>query len=304
LADSRSFSAAFGLELAQGDGWHVGNDGKVFYDYKTQNAKDFITFMNRLVAEGLMIITDDNTGRANVANGLVGSYDGWPDTLTATNLLLTRNNPNANLIPISYPISKYTNKPIAMSPRPAGYSEALFITKDCKQPEIAMKWLNFIFTQQGQYLTNFGIEGQHYTLQNGKPVINDFYLHNPNGWAPSEVQRYIGCRPSISFFMSRDFEEQIKRIDPFSTVSIPIIQEASRPPSFPNVMPFPQEASSLRAVQADFDTFVTEQIAKFIMGERPIAEYDRFMNELDDMGLQDILKVKQTQYDRYKNMTK
>jgi putative aldouronate transport system substrate-binding protein len=305
LADERGFSAAFGMELAYANGWHVGNDGKVFYDYKTQNGKDFITFIHRLVAEGLMISTDDNTGRANIANGMVGAYDGWPDSLTATKQLLVTNSPNANLIPVPFPTTKYNNKPTSVSPYPVyEYAASMFITKDCKQPEIAIKWLNFLFSQQGQYLTNFGVEGQHYTLQNGRPVINDFYLHNPDGRAPSEVQRYIGCRPSIPFLMSRDFEEQIKQLDPFSAASIPIIRAASRPPSFPSVMPSPQEVSALRAVQADFDTFVSEQVSKFIMGERPIAEYDRFMNELDGMGLQDILKVKQAQYDRYRNMTK
>jgi putative aldouronate transport system substrate-binding protein len=219
--------------------------------------------------------------------------------------MLVKNFPSANLIPVPFPTTKYNNKPTSISPYPVyEYAASMFFTKDCKQPEIAMKWLNFLFTQQGQYLTNFGIEGQHYTLRNGKPAINDFYLRNPDGRSPSDVQRYIGCRPSIPFYMSRDFEEQIKALDPFSAASIPIVRAASRPPSFPSVMASPQEVNALRAVQSDFDTFVTEQISKFIMGERPIEEYDRFMSELDGMGLQEILKVKQAQYDRYKNMIK
>jgi len=305
LADQRAFSAAFGLELAYANGYHVGSDGKIFYDYQTENGKAFITFLSRLVAEGLMTSTDDNEGRANLANGIVGAYDGWPDSLTPSKILLVKNHPEANLVPAPFPTSSYNSKPTSISPYPTyEYAASMFISKDCKQPEIAMKWLNFLFTPAGKNLTNFGIEGANYTMQNGQAVINDFYLHNPDGLAPSEVQRYIGCRPSIPFYMSKEYELQIKMLDPFSAASVPFIQVASRPPSFPSVMPSSAEVSSLRAIQADFDTFVTEQIAKFVLGERPIGEYDQFMKELDSRGLPDILKVKQAQYDRYVAWTK
>jgi len=305
LTDARAFSAAYGLELPYASGYNVNANGRVFYDYQTENAKEFITFMNRLATEGLVTFSNDPEGMTNLANGIAGSYDGWTNTIVSYRQMLVRNEPNAKLVPAPFPTTRFNSKPTTISPYSCyEYGASMFITKDCRQPEIAMKWLNFLFTPAGMNLTNFGVEGVHFDLVNGKAVINDFYLKNPNGMAPAEVQRHIGCRPSIPFYMSRDYEEQIKMLDPLTADAIPLTFVASRPPTFPSVMPSPQEVSSLRSIQADFDTFVSEQISKFILGERPIGEYDRFITELDSRGLQDILRVKQAQYDRYRVMTR
>ena len=39
----------------------------------------------------------------------------------------------------------------------------------CTQPELAVQWMDFWFTEEGARLANFGTEGISYTLVNGKP---------------------------------------------------------------------------------------------------------------------------------------
>jgi len=45
------------------------------------------------------------------------------------------------------------------------------ITKDCKDPVAAIKFLDFLASDEGQILQNWGIKGTNYTIENGKRVI-------------------------------------------------------------------------------------------------------------------------------------
>ncbi|WP_152393348.1 ABC transporter substrate-binding protein [Paenibacillus guangzhouensis] len=45
------------------------------------------------------------------------------------------------------------------------------ITKSCKDPVRAIKFLDFLASDEGQILNNWGIEGKHYKMENGKRVV-------------------------------------------------------------------------------------------------------------------------------------
>ncbi len=52
-----------------------------------------------------------------------------------------------------------------------GARPQLVITKNCKNPEKFMQLVNFLSTQEGQVLINWGIEGVHYDIIDGKRVV-------------------------------------------------------------------------------------------------------------------------------------
>lgn len=45
------------------------------------------------------------------------------------------------------------------------------VSKNCADPEKAIKLLSFLMSEEGQKLTMLGIEGQHYTMENGRAVL-------------------------------------------------------------------------------------------------------------------------------------
>ena len=47
----------------------------------------------------------------------------------------------------------------------------LAITTNCKDPERAIKFFDWMCTEEAQILTHWGIEGEHYTIENGKRVL-------------------------------------------------------------------------------------------------------------------------------------
>jgi putative aldouronate transport system substrate-binding protein len=53
----------------------------------------------------------------------------------------------------------------------------LSITKDAKDPVRIIKFLDYLASDEGQVLINWGIEGKHYKVENGKRVIPDDILN-------------------------------------------------------------------------------------------------------------------------------
>lgn len=58
----------------------------------------------------------------------------------------------------------------------ANGSHAIAITKDCKDPEAAARVLAFLATDEGWKLTNYGVEGIHYDMVDGKPVAKQEWV--------------------------------------------------------------------------------------------------------------------------------
>lgn len=65
------------------------------------------------------------------------------------------------------------------------------ISKSCKDPVAAIKFLDFLASDQGQVLINWGIQGKHYTVQGGRRVIPAAVQKVKTG-DPSTFQRTTG----------------------------------------------------------------------------------------------------------------
>lgn len=296
---NRAFASAFDIEYAYADGYSVDADGNVRLDWIRPEAKEYMEFIKKLIDEKLFVRVDDNERDMRLSDDTAGSIDRWPDAIAGRNLLLKEIVPNGKYVGAPAPSSSH-NPGYYITPNPSyGYETGIFITKECQQPEIAMQWINFLFSKEGYLLTNFGIEGEHYNIVDGKPVITEYYTKNPDGLDPGEAQRMLGARPSFANFMSREFEEQCKRADPNIGPTVDILLEYSKSPSFPKCMADKDEVEVLKTVGLDLATYIEENTNKFMLGERDLAEFDKFVDEVKSMGLDEVLDVKQKQYNRY-----
>ena len=65
------------------------------------------------------------------------------------------------------------------------------------------------------------------------------------------------------------------------------------------VMATVEEQAVLDRIEPDFNTFCDESIEKFIAGITPMSEFDAFVEKLNAIGLEELLAVKQAQFDRF-----
>lgn len=300
------FGNALGLHLSMYSyGYSVDANGKVQYDWLNPKAKELIVWLNKLYKEGLIdpeyMTKKDDKILADISRDLIGSTNSF------LNQTGTYNSSNAsskaewiNVVPPGSGNQKgFYEKYGPLS----GYTG---ISKDAKNKEIAMKWLDYIYaSKEGARLVALGIEGKSYTMVDGKPQFTDFVTKNPDGLDPANALRSIGAFPITPWIRTdkgvySEQAEMLLRINP-SRVALaeklkPYLVDAA---PFDFILPTPEEAAELVKIGVDIPTYQEETLNKFIVGREPI-NWEAFTAKLKDLGIEKILQIKQKQYDRFK----
>ncbi|GIP24352.1 ABC transporter substrate-binding protein [Paenibacillus sp. J22TS3] len=160
------------------------NDGEYYIDQNTHQAtyhfrrpeeKDYFRWLNHMNAEGLLdpesFVQKTDQFKAKIASGRVlGLADPEWDYGDGQNALKAAGKFDQT----------YGHYPVTMSKEykdtsfwPAGFDGGygISISSKCKDPVRAIKFLDFLASEEGQILNNWGIEGKHYTVENGKRKI-------------------------------------------------------------------------------------------------------------------------------------
>ncbi len=122
------------------------------------------------------------THRINRAGSLYQSTvtedDPWPWIMLADPLTYQGEN---QMVAWDHQASWVYGNHLLLSPSGHGIDDknALFIGRCCQQPDRAILFMQFLKSQEGARLTHWGIEGQHYTLdEEGLPVYQAPYQNN------------------------------------------------------------------------------------------------------------------------------
>lgn len=160
------------------------DDGEYYIDQETHQAtyhfrrpeeKEFFRWLNHMNAIGLLdpesFVQKTDQFKAKVASGRVlGLADPEWDYGDGQNALKAAGKFDQT----------YGHYPVTMSKEykdtsfwPAGFDGGygISISSKCKDPVRAIKFLDFLASEEGQILNNWGIEGKHYTVENGKRTL-------------------------------------------------------------------------------------------------------------------------------------
>ncbi|MBO9610780.1 MAG: ABC transporter substrate-binding protein, partial [Paenibacillaceae bacterium] len=69
-------------------------------------------------------------------------------------------------------------------------------------------------------------------------------------------------------------------------------------PSKPSPALTKEEADSIAIKSDAISKYFEENITKFILGSRPLSEWDDYVSGLKKLGVEDVVKVRQKAYDR------
>ena len=174
---------------------------------------------------------------------------------------------------------------------------------ECEDIEPLLQMVEFMFSDEGYLLTNYGVEGETYTLdENGEPQYTDLIVANPNGLPYFFASYVYATNAATGFFpyindMSKTFYEfndnQWQVFEDLKALS----DCAYNYPSFAGMST--EESSTYSSIESDMATYMDSKVLEFIVGSADIdAEFDSFVDTLYDMGLQDLIDIKQDAYDR------
>ena len=290
-------ASGFGLTAGVGE-FYADDAGKVQYLYSSPEYKELITFLHKLYSEGLIDPQYSTNGDeakvdAMISKDIVGISVHFAGVDERWNKLV----PGAEYVLVKPPVGPDGEQPKLVKRAPTGMQFAL--SKDCKDPAAAIRWIDYIWaSDEGVILTHFGIEGKTFDYdENGRPKFTDWVTNNPEGLDAFSALRSLGAFPSLFDNQTKEFMSQSMTPGTLKACEelMPCIIE-----DFPNMLATADEADRLLFLQADMKTYTKEMIQKFIMGTESLDKYDAFLNQLDAMGLDEVLEIKQAQYDRYK----
>ena len=207
--------------------------------------------------------------------------------------------------PIQNPVLNEGDAPIQNGRRIVA-KDPLYITTACKDPELAAKWLDFQFSDEGMLLNWYGIEGESYVIgDDGTPQFTDEILNNPDGLpANSALPKYAlnagGCwlgRHNISSGIKLKGMSDVN----YQQVATDIWSEPEKNINLTESISLTaEEGSELNPLITAITTLVQEYTVNYIIGADN-RTYEEFRDTLYDYGLQTCLDIYQAAYERYMN---
>lgn len=298
---------AWGLHLYWfSNGFYPDENGQVQYDWIDPRAKEFVAFANKLFEEGLLdpeFLTQTSEDRlGKISRNLVGTVDRFINNLPAFESAARE----GGAVDVNYTVASPPSGPNGYPGHQERYGVtggAFSFSKDVEHPEIFMRWLDWVFASpEGNMLATFGIEGKSYEMVSGEPVFSEWVTDNPDGLGFADALRSLGAQPNLPWIRSDKgpFSKQ-----PFASIqhSPKLIDAVERIepfliPSMPKIMMSSDEATELQSFMSDIDTYRDETIAQFIFGQKDMDEWDDYVSRMKDLGVEKVLEIRQTMYDR------
>jgi putative aldouronate transport system substrate-binding protein len=158
-------------------------DGKYTYDVLTDNWVDRGLFTWKLVNEGLLDVEcfkqTDAQADEKIGNGtaLFASVQ-YDDVINSTKLTgLYTSNPEMRYIPVG-PMTYQDGTPLVqLEQNGRNGSPAIVLSSSCSNVEAALAYLDYVNSEEGARLCQYGVEGDTYTMNDkGQPRLNEDLL--------------------------------------------------------------------------------------------------------------------------------
>jgi len=179
-------------------------------------------------------------------------------------------------------------------------SSGVYITTSCPEEKIGLilNWVNYAFTEEGQKYYNFGKEGVSYEMVDGKEQWTEVITEDPLGREAAMAKYCIWWSTSFGIQMS-DFV-RLKN-DPVAGEAVDIWTEntVANKYMFPSVSRTEEEDIIYLDKWAACSTLINERALEFVTGDASLDDFDKFVEELNKLGLEDVLSVQQAAYDRF-----
>jgi len=284
--------------------YRVGNT--VYSSLNQEGFKDYLMMLNKWYEAGV-ISRDFVTNPTNqmtpdfssfIFNDKTGIFIG--DAVNMVGYASNAVNPNFKLVGAPDPAVDESSGPSPFGiDRNRQQGSSACISTTCKNVELAMRWLDQWFSEEGVILANYGVEDLAHTLDSdGVRRYTDIVLNNEilTQQAATVLYTVIFC-PTVNTQQTRFtmWEDQPATLDAVHTWTNSTTGEGILPGVTLN-----DEESELYSDKAvTIQTYASENIAQFINGDKSFDEWPSFQEQLLELGLLECIEVYQNALDRY-----
>lgn len=295
-------------------GWFISEDGNIDTALNKDAYREGLRYLNMLYDEGLIYdssFTQDSTQLiqlvenpdAEVAGAIPGGWGGVfmqvpGERYNSFRALPPLKGPDGEQNAVYYPQLPYS---------------ALWITTECKYPEVVARWADWFYSTEGTLTVRRGLEGTNWRWAedseigiNGEPAVwtqlvpwNDSEPQN-NFWVrlgvysesdPLRLGQTIDTsidRHSMDGLELLLYEESKEKYEP----------HANKAAAVPPLKYTDEQMTTISSIKVEYGKYVRQWNVEFITGAKDIdGDWDAYLSGLDSVGLPTLLEELNTSYE-------
>ncbi|MBO5020085.1 MAG: extracellular solute-binding protein [Clostridia bacterium] len=274
----------------------VSNSGKVTNMYTTSNMKEAVTYWAKIYKEGLVDKNSMNNSSGSYAafhtltkSGKVGCFFvGYPQL---EDKLLKE----YEILP--YPTSGNNGDfpSVAINVNPVVNRGQIIITKKCKNVSAALRWIDYLYTDDGYMLRRYGSEGDYYKKTSDTTYE---FTGNPEPKNPGPSYALRGkdflANSKITNEKTTLIDEQRAVMDKWCGKTLGSNGQKLLPTTWKN-----KDEINAEKIYTSYWDSVKYNYDSFIQGKKNIgSDWTSLINEMNSKGMNKYIAILQKYYDR------
>lgn len=293
--------------------------GKVELANINDTYKEYLKFMHRLYAEGLMeqeafTITGDEITTKQQGD-VYGSFGCGSAPFVMANKDISY---DANWMALSGMSSELHPKREASIASPVQNSILVAVNGNTEYPEALARFIDYFYTEEGMLSATKGYDGITFDMVQDDLLGTEVpEMRIPDGYTSGEEFRYKGAilnealnlvekniDRQAMFESDREVLEKPEFVEKYGWAARVIdafkSDDVTGVEAYPVVSYTSDEVEERGAVYKDITTYLKQARAQFITGELDLdKDWDTYVNTLNQMNLGRLLEIEQAAYDRY-----
>ena len=296
--------------------FNVDDKGNLSLPYDKDEYREALIYMNKLVSEGLMpqsiwnLSSTDIKQYINPADGVnkIGILVGHPSVVFQQGY---ENHYEYEALPLWGYAMKHENT----------YTKSVYITEDCDNVDAAWEVLMAMYTKDAGYRLRYGEYGVDWEYADegttsflGYPA--EIKVLNEQVWATNNNQNWhttagtiLNASENEVTQLSDDMDDWVKnkyRLMKGAYDNFQKAYEAKPYNEMQKLLYTPEEEAKVEVEVANCKAWIETMRAKFVSGTDNLdpsndADWDKYLKELDKLGIDDWVKQAQEVYDRQMN---
>ncbi|MDR4949610.1 extracellular solute-binding protein [Neobacillus cucumis] len=160
-----------------------------------------------------------------------------------------------------------------------------------------IKYMDYVFSEKGRNLMDYGVEGKSYKEVNNKKEFTVKFEEEGNKPIGTPVWNFLQDR--LTFPAPANNDAYYQWMDDL-TKSYATTYFNQFAVSYPSIKYSTKQLEERSTLQARVEEELNANLVKFITGKRPMSEWDSFLKEMDNIGYSKIIKIDQAAYNAMK----
>lgn len=279
--------------------WDEENES-VRYFPATDGFRDWVEWTSKLYKEGLLNKEYFDFSESNLGNHINNNVCG---VFAYTNLCMIGSETQQKFTYLDGAMTGPNGDNDYYGVNSIGTTGSYIITTSCKYPEVALRWADYFYSDEGSLFFYFGDEGVTYdALHDGTYQYNDTVLADYYSGADS----YDGCAVRVSLYGYGNTPTMTKvpynSADDNKGIALDaanaLIEDCAI--AWPAFTFTTQEQRVIEDNKSDLDSYVASMRDAWIMGTQELNDdtWQQFLDTIENMGVQDVLEVYESALDR------